>query len=370
MRKIMFHLNCLEQGGAERVVSNLANQFCKEGDEIIVATQWQGENEFALADGVSRIHVGLRKTDAKKSRLTKAFLRVWYLRKLIQEEKPDIVIAFAYKAIYRLLTATIGMKVPLMIAVRTDPVGHYDRLMDKILIPLLYPRVTGAVFQTEGQRDFFPKYIREKSCIILNPVTDKYLNVPTPDKREKTVVHSGRLVDFKNQKMLIEAFVQVHEKYPDYDLKIYGPDSFDGTKELLEDTIKEHGAEAYVHLMGPSDELEKQLPVGSVYAFSSDWEGLPNALLEAMVLGLPIVATDCPCGGPRTLMRNRENGLLIPVKDKDAMAAGIMELIENPEYAEKMGREARKLSELVNGPAIIAQWRAFIEKTIAAYNTK
>lgn len=367
MRKIMFHLNCLEQGGAERVVSNLANQFCKEGDEIIVATQWQGENEFTLAEGVRRIHVGVRESDAKKSRLTKAFLRVWYLRKLIQEEKPDIVIAFAYKAIYRLLTATVGMKVPLMIAVRTDPVGHYDRLIDKLLIPILYPRVTGAVFQTEGQRDFFPEYIRNKSCIILNPVTDKYLNAPIPERREKTVVHSGRLVDFKNQPMLIEAFVQVHQKYPEYDLKIYGPDSFDGTKELLESTIKRHGAENYVHLMGPSDELEIQLTNGAVYAFSSDWEGLPNALVEAMVLGLPIVATDCPCGGPRTLMRDGENGLLVPVKDKEAMAAGIMKLIENPEYAEELGMEARKITESVNGPAIISQWRAFIEKTIALY---
>lgn len=367
MRKIMFHLNCLERGGAERVVTNLSNQFCKEGDEIIVATQWYGEEEFELDRGVRRVHVGLKETDANKNTLIKAILRVWYLRKFIQEEKPDVVVAFAYKAIYRTLIASLFIKMPVIIAVRTDPVGHYDSKLDKILIPLLYPRASGAVFQTEGQRDFFPKYIRENSCIILNPVTDKYLNVEHPAQKEKTVVHSGRLVDFKNQQLLIEAFVQVHEKHPEYDLKIYGGDSFDGTKELLEETIQKHNAQCYVHLMGSSDELEKQLIKGEVYAFSSDWEGLPNALLEAMVLGMPIVATDCPCGGPRTIMEHRKSGLLVPVKDKDALANGIIELIENPEYAVSLGNEARKLADRVNGPAIIDQWKEFIEKTIAAY---
>lgn len=370
MRKIMFHLNCLERGGAERVVTNLSNQFCKEGDEILVATQWYGEEEFELSEGVRRVHVGLKETDANKNTLIKAILRVWYLRKFIREEKPDIVVAFAYKAIYRTLIASLFIRMPVIIAVRTDPVGHYDSKLDKILIPLLYPRANGAVFQTEGQRDFFPKYIQDRSCIILNPVTDKYLNVEHPDKKEKTVVHSGRLVDFKNQELLIEAFVKVHEKCPEYDLKIYGGDSFDGTKELLEATIEKHNAHEYVHLMGSSDELEKQLIKGEIYAFSSDWEGLPNALLEAMVLGMPIVATDCPCGGPRTLMEHRKNGLLVPVKDKEALANGMIELLENPEYAATLGKEARKLADRVNGPAIINQWREFIEKTITTYYKK
>ena len=367
MRKIMFHLNCLERGGAERVVTNLSNQFCKEGDEIIVATQWFGEEEFELSPGVRRIHVGLKESDTKKNAIIKAILRVRYLRELIREEKPDAVVAFAYKAIYRTLIASLFIKTPVIIAVRTDPVGHYDSKLDKILIPLLYPRASGAVFQTEGQRDFFPKYIRDKSCIILNPVTDKYLNVEHPVQKEKTIVHSGRMVDFKNQQLLIEAFVQVHEKYPEYDLKIYGGDSFDGTRELLEATIEKHNAHRYVHLMGSSDELEKQLIKGEIYAFSSDWEGLPNALLEAMVLGMPIVATDCPCGGPRTIMEHRKSGLLVPVKDKEALAEGMIELIENPEYAAALGKEARKLGDIVNGAAIIKQWRQFIDATITAY---
>ena len=367
MHKILFHLNCLEQGGAERVVSNLANQFSKEGYQVIVATEWQGENEFQLNEGVQRVHVGLKEQDEKKGRISKIFLRVKYLREFIRKENPDITIAFAHKANYRALMATVGMRMPVVISVRTDPVGHYDSLSDKIQIPLLFPRAAGCVFQTEGQREFFPEYLQKKSRIILNPVNDKYLNVPEPEVREKTVVQSGRLVDFKNQPMLLEAFMKVHAKHPDYALKIYGGDSFDGTKEILEEMIRENHAEDFIRLMGASDSLEKELPKASVYAFSSDWEGLPNALLEAMALGMPIVATDCPCGGPRTVMTNEVDGLLVPIKDADAMAEGINRLIEDRKLAERLGQNARKISDKINGPAVIAQWRDYIEEVIDHY---
>lgn len=364
MNKILFHLNCLEHGGAERVVSNLANQFAREGYEVIVATEWEGEEEYQLDERVRRVHVGLKETDEKRSRISKAWRRFFYLRKFILEEKPDITLAFAQKAIYRALGAILFTKEKVIIAVRTDPVGHYDQLVDKVMIPILFPHAAGAVFQTEGQRDFFPEYIRKKSTIILNPLHDKYIEAKQPESRVKTVVHSGRIVDFKNQDMLIRAFAKVHEKHPEYDLKIYGGDSFDGTMQVLLKAIEDCGAADYVTLMGNSDSLDKELVNGTLYAFSSDWEGLPNALLEAMALGLPVVATDCPCGGPRTVIRDGVNGLLIPVKDQKAMEDGINRLIENPEFAEELGKEAKKICDKLNGPAIIDQWRKYIEKII------
>lgn len=360
-RRIAFHLNCLEQGGAERVVSNLANQFADEGYEVLIATEWYGENEFSVKDSVRRIHVGLKKEDVKKNRMIQFLLRVKYLRQFMKEEKPDILIAFAQRANYRALMASPGTKVPVMISIRTDPIGHYDAWSDKLQIPLLFPRAAGCVFQTEGQRAFFAPFLQKNSKVILNPLNDKYIGVPEPEKRKKEVVQSGRLVDFKNQPMLLRAFVEVHRKHPDYVLKIYGGDSFDGTKEILESIIAEHHAQDYIRLMGASDTLEKDLTDAAVYAFSSDWEGLPNALLEAMALGLPIVATDCPCGGPRTVMEDGVNGLLIPIKDQKALEDGINRLIEQPEYAEKLGRQARKIAEIANARAIFEQWQDFIE---------
>lgn len=363
--KIAFHLNCLEQGGAERVVSNLANQFAEDGDEVYILTEWKAENEFRISDKVKRVHVGLKPEDDKKGRITKFLLRIRYLHRFMKQEKPDVVASFAHRAIYRALTASIGTGVPVITAVRTDPTGHYDHWDDKIQIPLLFPRAAGCVFQTEGQRDFFPVYVRKKSTIILNPIHDKYLNVPEPSVRQKEVVQSGRLVDFKNQPMLIEAFLEVHKKHPDYVLKIYGPDSKDGTKEILEHLIEQNKAQEYVMLMGGSDELEKQLPKASVYAFSSDWEGLPNALLEALALGLPVVATDCPCGGPRTVISSGENGILVPIKNKEAMTEAINLLIEDRELAERLGEKARELGSSITASSIAEQWRQYMKKIVA-----
>lgn len=361
-RKIAFHLNCLEQGGAERVVTNLANRFAANGYEVLIATEWYGENEFQTDTRVRRVHVGLREGDERKHRLIQFYLRVKYLRQFLKKEKPDILIPFARKALYRGLMAAYFIRIPVLISIRTDPAGHYEERSDKIQIPLLFPRADGCVFQTEGAKEFFAPRLQNNSRIILNPIHEKYIGAPVPEKRSKTVVQSGRLVDFKNQPMLIRAFVKVHERHPDYDLKIYGGDSFDGTKEILERLIEELHAGEYIHLMGASDSLERDLADAAVFAFTSDWEGLPNALLEAMALGLPIVATDCPCGGPRTVMTDGVNGLLIPIRDQRALEDGIMRLIEDQELAERLGREARKIADRANGQAVYEQWRAYIEQ--------
>lgn len=362
MHKIIFHLNCLEQGGAERVVTNLANQFAANGYEVIIATEWYGENEFETDERVRRVHVGLTEEDEKKNRIVQFLLRVKYLRRLIIRERPDILVPFARRAIYRGLMAAFFVKVPVLISIRTDPVGHYEEWSDKIQIPILFPRVDGCVFQTKGARDFFAPRLQKNSQIILNPLNPKYIGVPVPEKRNKTVVQSGRLVDFKNQPMLLRAFAKVHEKHPDYDLKIYGGDSFDGTREILESLIAELHAHDYIHLMGASDSLEKDLADAALFAFTSDWEGLPNALMEAMALGLPIVATDCPCGGPRTIMTDGVDGLLIPIKDEQALVEGMNRLIEDPVLAGKLGMEARKIAERANAETIYEQWRDYMEE--------
>jgi len=388
MSKIMFHLNTLAQGGAERVVSNLANELCEGDDEIIVATEWFEDNEFVLKDKVKRLHVGLKDEDESKSRISKAFLRLKYLRDAIKKENPDVVIAFAQKAIYRSLFAVKGLKNPVIVCVRTDPVGHYDRTSDKLVMPFIVSRANGAVFQTKGQRDFFPKHWRDISTIILNPVNDKYfLNREDAEyeKKSNVIVQHARLVDFKNQPMLIDAFMKVRPKYTEYELKIYGPDSLDGTKEILENKIKEYNAVDFIHLMGGSDELEKLVPEADIYAFSSDWEGLPNTLIEAMAMGMPIVATDCPCGGPITVMgedaskvnkfagedirlelgKMTDNGILVPIMNPDALSEGLIYMIEHPKVASFCGKNAAKnIYEIANGEAVVKQWKEYINKIV------
>ena len=364
VKRIAFHLNCLARGGAERVVSNLANQFAKEGYEVYIATEWQEEDEYPIDDAVKRIHVGLTEEDKKKGRITQFFLRIKYLKKFVKEYKPDVLIAFAKRANYRALMAAGNMKIPVVISIRTDPKGHYDSFTDKLQNRWLFPKAAGCVFQTKGQKEFFKPYLQDNSKIILNPINPKYIGVEAPKEREKSVVHHARLVDFKNQPLLLRAFIRVHETHPDYVLRLYGDDSHDGTKEILEKIIADNHAEDYIFLMGGSDSLEKEIPKGSVYAFTSDWEGLPNSLLEAMAMGMPIVATDCPCGGPATVMTNEVDGLLIPIKDEDALVAGLNRLIENRELAECLGNNARNIATIANGEAVFRLWKAFLEDVI------
>ena len=361
MKKIAFHINSLAIGGAERVVTNLAAQFVSEGYEVVIATEWQEENEYVPDKKVRRVSVGLEKDEEGKGRISKMLLRFQRLRQFAKKEKPDVLIAFGKKANYHSLLSTIGMKQKVVVCVRTDPAGHYDGLAERIQTRMLFPRAAGYVFQTKGQRDFFPEFARKKSVIILNPLNPKYIGLPRPEVREKEVVHSGRIVDFKNHELLIHAFARVHQKHPDYVLKCYGPDSGDGTWEKAEQCIKELKAQDYVKLMGGSDELEKLLPKASVYAFSSDWEGLPNGVMEAMAMGLPVVATDCPCGGPATVICDGENGLLVPIRDEDALTEKICLLIEDRNLAERLGENARKISETANGQAVFMQWKNYLE---------
>lgn len=362
MRKIVFHLNSMERGGAERVVANLSEQFAAHAYKVYIATEWRGEDEYEIDSRVTRVHVGLSEKQEHDGRVKKFLDRIVNLRRFLKEVKPDIVIAFARKANYRALTAAIGTKIPVLISVRMNPVGYYDLLSDKIQIPILFRMAAGCVFQTPEQREFFPDFIQKKSRIILNPINDKFIGNPIPDEREKVVVHSGRITDCKNQMMLVRAFESVHKRHPDYILKIFGPDSFDGTKEKLEKLIEEDCAQDYVKLMGSSDRLEKDMINGAAAAFSSDYEGMPNAMLEAMALGLPIVATDCPSGGPKMVIIPEQNGLLVPVNDEAAMAAAINRLLEDKELAQKLGKNAAEISKIADADTVFGQWKNYIEE--------
>ena len=368
MSKIAFHLNCLAQGGAERVVSSLANQLAEEGEEVYIATEWQEDNEFAIDERITRVHVGLRESDQNKGRVAKYYLRVKYLREFVKAVKPDVLISFARKANYRAIMAARGTNVPVMISIRNDPVYGYSDTVNKLQIKALFPRAAGCVFQTKDQKAFFAPLLQDNSRIILNPINPKYLNVkPVAESdKEKSVVHHARLVDFKNQQMLLRAFLRVHETHPDYVLRIYGDDSGDGTKEILEGIIRDNHAEDCIFLMGPSDNLENELSKGMVYAFTSDHEGLPNSLLEAMALGLPCVATDCPCGGPATVMEHMKSGYLIPIKNEDALVEGLNTLINDRELALSLGREAAKISEIANPESISKQWKDYINEVISS----
>lgn len=364
MAKIAFHLNCLTHGGAERVVTNLAGRFADAGYDVVVATEWIDDNEYELNSKVRRVNIGLKPEDERRGRLSKYIRRIKYLHDFMIKEKPDVLVAFAKLALFRALMACKGTDVPVVISIRIDPRTDYVGFRNTFLINRYMGRAAGAVFQTEEAKSFFPETLQKLSTVILNPITPKYIQAPNADHRDKVIVNAARIVDFKNQEMLIYAFADVYDMHPDYKLKIYGADSGDGTWDRLEEAIRETHLVEAVELMGQSDSLEEDLRCASVFAYPSNYEGMPNSLMEAMALGLPCVATDCPCGGPRELIQDGVNGLLIPVGDRKALSNRICWMIEHPDEANAMGMKARKISEIASLDAVYEQWKIYLENII------
>lgn len=368
--KILFHINSLGLGGAERVVSILANAFCKKGYEIVLATEWESEREYPLAREIKRISVGLSESEDQKSRVRKIILRHSKLRACIAKEKPDLVISFCVKANYRAALSMLGMKIPLLVSVRNDP--KMDYAPHKFSTFLMEKKAAGCVFQTKDAMSYFSSAFRKKSQIIYNPLNDAFLEdaeklyygLPKmPDGsilRTKEIVAVGRITEQKNHKLLVQAFSEIAPNYPDYTLKIYGEQENASLALDIQNGIKEKGLENRIHLMPPSKQIQNEIADAAFFVLSSDYEGMPNSLIEALALGLPCISTDCPCGGPAMLIQPGKTGLLVPVGDCKALQAAMKKYLDDPDYAANLGNEARAIRESVKESTIVKAWEDFI----------
>ena len=393
VRKIMFHLNSLGKGGAERVVSLLANEFAKNNVEVVIATEWYADEEYEVDSKVKRIHAGLSKEDETASRLAKQWIRIRNLRKVLVEERPDVLISFCVKANYRAMMASTGTGVPVIVSVRNDPKIDYVGRANGVMNKLFLNRASGCVFQTQEAKEFFDEVLQKKSRIICNPVNEKYLRAERIAPKKK-IVCVGRLVAQKNQMLLVNAFEKILEKYSDYHLYLYGDGSDDEckdellkyvgekaittltsqikentdakatvvTKESIEEVLK---LKDHVHFMGLSSTLEKDMADAAMFVLPSNYEGMPNALMEAMALGLPVISTDCPCGGSRYWITHGTTGQLVPVKDVEAMAKAMEFYIENPKEAENMGANARERLKEATLDKVFEQWSGYISEVLS-----
>lgn len=365
VKSLMFHINNLSMGGAERVVINLSYQFTKLGIKVFIATNCYADEEYPLPDGVTRIHIGLLEGEEKLSRRKKQFLRKDRLTRAIKDNKPEVVLSFCRNSNYRAVMAGRSARVPVIVSSRSNPAVDYAGKKQKLLSSYFYGKAAGAVFQSEEAKSFFTKKIQSKAVVILNPLNEKYLNCKKADKRRKAIVTAGRLDEAKDQITLIKAYERLMDDYPEYTLEIYGGKSVDNTWYQLKEYVESHKLKDKVLFMGNCSELEKKMFDGAVFVLSSKYEGMPNALIEAMAMGIPVVSTDCPCGGPAILIKNGVNGYLCKVSDEADMEGAIRKYLENPDRAEEMAKEAMSVKEKMLPENIAAKWLEYIDKCLS-----
>ena len=171
------------------------------------------------------------------------------------------------------------------------------------------------------------------------------------------IATAGRLIEQKNQKILVSAMAQVHKTYPDVKCRIYGEG---GLRTALQSQIDELGLQDVVTLEGNVKDIHARLSQCGIFALTSNFEGLSNALIEAMQVGLACITTDYP--GARELITDGENGLAVPMNDADALAKAIIKLIENNNgCADTLAKQGQTFAACFKAETVLEQWHTVIE---------
>lgn len=322
--RIMFCLGSMTKGGAERVIANLSNEFCQEHSISIIVTP-PDEPMYKLDNKINFITLD-KCNDKKENIIVRTVKRIKRLRKIIKNINPDIIVSLLPEPTYRVMIAKIGLSKKTIISVRNDPKVEYKKFLNKIIMKILYPFADGFIFQTQEAKEYFGINIQKKSVIIPNPINEEFVCEKYKGEREKIVVTVGRLEEQKNQKMLINAFSRLPSEFAEYKLIIYG----DGTlRKELEKQIKDLNLTERVKLPGEVDDIKNKIYKASLFVLSSDYEGMPNSLMEALTLGVPCISTDCPCGGPRFLIENNVSGFLIKQGNEEEMLNAIQKVLNS-----------------------------------------
>jgi len=353
--KIAFYINAIHEGGAERVMVNLASNFANEGDNVILITSFKDSWEYSYSTKIKRYILEENKTF--RSTIKRNIFRILELRKVLKVESPDCIVSFMAEPNYRAIIASHGLKIKTIISVRNDPNKEYPGKIGNLLGKKLLPLADGCVFQTSEAQRWFPKKLQDKSQIIFNAVKEDFFEI-NRQVVKNTIVTCGRLEEQKNHKMLINAFELVLKKHPDAKLMIYGEGKL---RSDLTELIKSKGIEQNVLLCGNSNNVPEVLSKAEIFVLSSDYEGMPNALMEALAAGVPCISTDCPCGGPKSLITDKVNGRLISIKNEQQLANVLVELLDNKEMATGLGTEAQKRAFEFSPSKIYETWHKYVK---------
>ena len=351
--RIVFVTEQLQNGGAEREIAAFSNVFAEMGEEVHIICIQNVVSDYEIDQRVwlHRLSLTSRVNIPKLRVLFRWRNAVPQLRHLHADIILAVNLSFKYYPILRL--AELFSRTKILFAVRNNLEKKYTSKTDRNRWMRAAHMADAIWIQTEAQRHFFPDQMQEKIFEVPNILDPRFLGIPKRERKEiRRIITVGRFHSQKNQKLLIESFARMLEKTGNRDatLTIYGQSmTWDGpVEEELKVLIQAHHLEERVFMPGRMQEIEKCYEQADAFLLSSDYEGLPNALMEAMAAGLPCISTDC-LTGPSALITSGENGLLVPVGDVEAMSQALEFFGRNPQQAAEMGKAARKRMQAWKG---------------------
>jgi GalNAc-alpha-(1->4)-GalNAc-alpha-(1->3)-diNAcBac-PP-undecaprenol alpha-1,4-N-acetyl-D-galactosaminyltransferase len=351
MKKITFFISSLSGGGAEKVVSILVNNYIARGYQVDVCLLFDSTVTYQIDRRVRIIDFS-----TKGSVISRFFKLIYQVRKYLKNEKTDRIISFLTKVNIIILLASLGMNIGIYVSERNDPNKVANKLIE-ILARKCYQlsNCRKVIFQTQYQRSFYGESIRKKGVVIYNPI--KVLAKRQSPKHR--IVSVGRLAPQKNQELLIRGFEQVKKMYPEYTLTIYGEGKL---RSSLTQLIQDLNLEDAVFLPGNKENIHQLIADAEMFVLTSDYEGLSNALLEAMEMGIPCISTNV--SGIDEILINDKNSLLVPPKDEKALIMAIVKLIDNRSFAKKIGDGGKKTANQFNPSIICDAWFNTIKEDI------
>lgn len=352
-KKILFVSGSLNRGGAQRVITLLANDYAQRGWSVHIIVMMNAEVGYELNPAI-KIHDFVRHGNQLKN----AGKWIGEIRQCLKEEHPDVIVSFAGRINMITMLAARGLNIPVLVSERNDPAQDRRSKPEQWLCKRFYGKADKVVFQTKYQADYYAKFCKANSVIIGNPISAPVYEGTHP---KRDIVCVGKLMDQKNHPMMIRAFTQLADEFPDKQVFIYG----EGQKRReLEQQIADCGMQNRIHLCGNSDHIFDVLHEFEYFVMCSNYEGLSNALLEAMLSGMVCITTAWK--GVEDIVQDGVNGYTAPVGDSDALAQKLRTVFRSDNDAvKKAGIAQARNFEMEQ---VLDTWRIEIEKLVEKRN--